>query len=142
MNSVLQGLPAVDVALPDLTQWAPGNTGIPYVWRFGGGSAEPRVTVQALTHGNEVCGAIALDWLLRSGFRPGLGTLTLIFANAAAYQTFDASDPSRRAASTRTSTGSGMRRCWTARVAHGSFRVRASCVRATTPPTSCSICIR
>ena len=50
-------------------------------------------TVQALTHGNEVCGAIALDWLLRSGFRPARGTLTLVFANAAAYQTFDAGDP-------------------------------------------------
>ena len=49
--------------------------------------------VQALTHGNEVCGAIALDWLLRSGFRPARGALTLVFANAAAYQTFDAGDP-------------------------------------------------
>ena len=84
---------AVDVALPDLSRWAAGNTGIPYVWRFAGEGATPRVTIQALTHGNEVCGASALDWLLRSGFRPAAGTLTLIFANTAAYQTFDASDP-------------------------------------------------
>jgi hypothetical protein len=40
-----------------------------------------------------VCGAIALDWLLRSGFRPAQGALTLVFANTAAYQTFDAGDP-------------------------------------------------
>jgi predicted deacylase len=83
----------VDVALPDLSRWAAGNTGVPYVWRFGNDGATPRVTIQALTHGNEVCGAIALDWLLRSGFRPACGVLTLVFANAAAYQTFDAGDP-------------------------------------------------
>ncbi|MEO8535974.1 MAG: succinylglutamate desuccinylase/aspartoacylase family protein [Betaproteobacteria bacterium] len=83
--------PVVDVALPDLGRWASGNTGLPYAWRFGEGS--PRVTVQALTHGNEVCGAIALDWLLRSGLRPLSGTLTLVFANTAAYHAFDAGDP-------------------------------------------------
>jgi predicted deacylase len=49
--------------------------------------------VQALTHGNEVCGAIALDWLLSSGFRPSSGTLTAVFANVAAYLTFDHADP-------------------------------------------------
>jgi predicted deacylase len=83
----------VDVALPDLSRWAAGNAGVPYVWRFGDDGATPRVLVQALTHGNEVCGAIALDWLLRSGFRPAQGALTLVFANTAAYQTFDAGDP-------------------------------------------------
>jgi predicted deacylase len=86
-------VPAVDVALPDLSRWSAGNAGVPYVWRFGGDCATPRVTIQALTHGNEVCGAIALDWLLRSGFRPVQGALTLVFANVAAYQTFDAGDP-------------------------------------------------
>ena len=86
-------VPAVDVALPDLSRWAAGNTGVAYAWRFGDPASTPSVTVQALTHGNEVCGAIALDWLLRSGFRPVRGALTLIFANAAAYQTFDAGDP-------------------------------------------------
>ena len=86
-------VPAVDVALPDLSRWAAGNTGVAYAWRFGDAASAPSVTIQALTHGNEVCGAIALDWLLRSGFRPVRGALTLIFANAAAYQTFDAGDP-------------------------------------------------
>ena len=93
MSAVSPVVPAVDVALPDLERWSSGNTGVPYVWRFDGARSEPRVTIQALTHGNEVCGAIALDWLLRSGFRPLRGTLTLVFANAAAYHTFDASDP-------------------------------------------------
>ena len=140
---VASGCRPVDVALPDLARWAAGNTGIPYVWRFGGRSAEPRVTVQALTHGNEVCGAIALDWLLRRGFRPACGTLTLIFANAAAYQTFDASDPyAARCLDEDFNRIWDAPRCWTARAHHASLRARASCGRATTPPISCSICIR
>jgi predicted deacylase len=53
--------------------------------------------LQALTHGNEICGAIALDWLLEhiahSGFRPARGRLILAFANVAAYQRFDPAHP-------------------------------------------------
>ncbi len=85
--------PTIDVALPDIARWAEGNAGVPYVWRHAGERAGPRVTIQALTHGNEVCGAIALDWLLAQGFRPTRGTLTLIFANVEAYASFDRSDP-------------------------------------------------
>jgi len=85
--------PGIDVAFPDISRWASGNVGVPYVWRFEAAASGPSVTVQALTHGNEVCGAIAVDWLLREGVRPRRGTLTLIFANAEAYESFDASDP-------------------------------------------------
>jgi predicted deacylase len=52
--------------------------------------------VQALTHGNEICGAIALHWLLQqvqAGWRPAAGTLTLAFANVEAYARFDPADP-------------------------------------------------
>jgi predicted deacylase len=66
---------------------------VPYAWRFEASASGPRVTVQALTHGNEVCGATALDWLLRHCVRPTRGTLMLIFANAAAYESFDVTDP-------------------------------------------------
>ncbi|MGA8032471.1 MAG: succinylglutamate desuccinylase/aspartoacylase family protein [Casimicrobiaceae bacterium] len=85
--------PTIDVALPDIARWAEGNAGVRYVWRHAGERAGPRVTIQALTHGNEVCGAIALDWLLAQGFRPTRGTLTLIFANVEAYASFDRNDP-------------------------------------------------
>ena len=85
--------PAIEVAFPDLGRWAAGNSGTPYVWTFESGRAGPHVLVQALTHGNEVCGAIALDWLLDSGLRPLRGKLTLCFANVAAYRTFDAAEP-------------------------------------------------
>ena len=87
------GPPVIEVAFPDPGPWAAGNTGIPYVWTFGGARTGPHVLVQALTHGNEVCGAIALDWLLDTGMRPLRGTLTLCFANVAAYRTFDPAEP-------------------------------------------------
>ncbi len=86
-------VPSIEVAFPNLDRWAAGNAGIPYVWTFRSNSAGPHVLLQALTHGNEVCGAIALDWLLGTGFRPTRGTLTVCFANVAAYQLFDCTDP-------------------------------------------------
>jgi predicted deacylase len=85
--------PAIEIEFPDIDRWAAANTGIPYVWRFEAERPGPRVTIQALTHGNEACGAIALDALLARGTRPARGTLTLIFANVAAYQAFDPNEP-------------------------------------------------
>lgn len=85
--------PRVDVAFPEIARWACGNAGVPHVWRFEGAAPGPRVTIQGLTHGNEVCGAIAIDWLLQHAVRPLRGVLTLVLANAEAYESFDASDP-------------------------------------------------
>jgi predicted deacylase len=87
------GGPIIEVAFPDLGHWAAGNAGIPYAWTFAAERAGPHVLVQALTHGNEVCGAIALDWLLGTEMRPLRGKLTVCFANVAAYRTFDAAEP-------------------------------------------------
>ena len=84
---------AIEVEFPDLARWRAGNTGIPYVWRLRADKPGPRVTIQALTHGNEVCGAISNDWLLREAVRPVRGTLTITFANVAAYDRFNATDP-------------------------------------------------
>ncbi|MGH6976791.1 MAG: succinylglutamate desuccinylase, partial [Stellaceae bacterium] len=47
----------------------------------------------ALMHGNEICGAIALDRLLSENVRPACGTLTFVFCNVAAYRGFDPADP-------------------------------------------------
>ncbi len=85
--------PSIEVAFPDLGPYAAGNSGIPYVWTFRTAVPGPHVLIQALTHGNEVCGAIALDRLLRDGLRPIRGTLSLVFANVAAYLRFDRADP-------------------------------------------------
>jgi len=89
----MSSVPAIEVEFPDIARWAQGNTGIPYVWRFAAAQPGPRATLQALTHGNEVCGAIALDWLLARELQPARGTLTLIFANVDAYRAFDRSEP-------------------------------------------------
>jgi len=55
------------------------------------------VMVQALTHGNELCGAIALDWLFKQGLGrtllPRQGRLIVSFANVEAYARFDPADP-------------------------------------------------
>ncbi len=83
----------ISVAFPDLEAHAAGSAGLPYVWTFAAARRGPHVLVQALTHGNEVCGAIALDWALREELRPTRGTLSLVFANVAAYKRFDATDP-------------------------------------------------
>jgi predicted deacylase len=49
--------------------------------------------VNALTHGNEVSGAIVVDGLLRQGLRPRTGKLILSFANIEAYHSFDPATP-------------------------------------------------
>lgn len=77
----------------DLAPYRTGNTGIPYVHRFASGRPGPHVLVNALTHGNEFCGMVAACHLLDSGVRPRIGTLTVSFANVAAYERFDRAEP-------------------------------------------------
>lgn len=87
-------LPSPFELLPrDLSPYRQGNTGIPYVHRFESGRSGPHVMINALTHGNEFCGMVAATHLLDSGVRPLLGTLTVSFANVAAYESFDPQRP-------------------------------------------------
>jgi predicted deacylase len=79
----------VELTAPDIEPYRAGNTGVEYVTSFESGVAGPHVMVTALTHGNEICGAIALDRLFRAGLRPRRGKLTLAFDNVAAYRNFD-----------------------------------------------------
>ncbi len=85
--------PPLEVLPRDLSAYRDGNTGIDYVWRFDSGHPGPHVVVNALTHGNELCGVTALCHLLEHDIRPDHGILTLSFANVAAYQRFDPTDP-------------------------------------------------
>jgi len=80
---------AIELTPPDIELYRAGNTGVEYVSTFDSGSPGPHVLVTALTHGNEICGAIALDRLFRAGLRPRQGKLTLAFDNVAAYCNFD-----------------------------------------------------
>jgi predicted deacylase len=85
--------PPLEVLPRDLSAYRAGNTGIPYVHRFDSGKAGPHVLVNALTHGNEFCGMAAATHLLDTGVRPRIGTLTVSFANVAAYESFKPGQP-------------------------------------------------
>jgi predicted deacylase len=79
----------VELTPPDIEPYRAGNTGVDYVTTFAAPAPGPHVMVAALTHGNEICGAIALDRLFRAGVRPRRGQLTLAFDNVAAYREFN-----------------------------------------------------
>ena len=79
--------------VPDVAPYRRGNTGIDYVHTFDAGRSGPHVMLNALTHGNEVCGAYALDQLFGWNVRPQRGKLTLSFANVAAFARFSLAQP-------------------------------------------------
>lgn len=85
--------PDLEVVPRDLSAYRQGNTGVDYVHRFDSGRPGPHVLVNALTHGNEVCGMVAATHLLDAGVRPAIGTLTVSFANVEAYESFDPAKP-------------------------------------------------
>ena len=83
----------VELNALDISQYRRGNTGIDYATTLDSGTPGPHVMLSALVHGNELCGAHALDYLLREGVRPDRGKLTLAFMNVAAYTRFDPVNP-------------------------------------------------
>lgn len=85
----------LELTPPDIEPWRHSASGVEFVHVFDSGRSGPTVMVQALTHGNELCGAIALDALLREGFRPTRGRLIASFANVEGFARFDPADPSR-----------------------------------------------
>lgn len=83
----------LELAWADLSAYRRGNTGIDHVHSIDSGVPGPHVMVNALTHGNELCGMYVVRRLLDAGLRPRAGRLTLSFANVAAYDRFG---PDRR----------------------------------------------
>jgi predicted deacylase len=86
----------IELQAPDIKPYALGNTGTPYVWRFEGKKAGPHLMICALTHGNEISGAIALIDLLeklKTGQGPQRGSITLSFNNIAAFEKFTPEAP-------------------------------------------------
>ncbi|WP_041742775.1 M14 family metallopeptidase [Collimonas fungivorans] len=92
IRAMLQAYP-MEVAFPDIRRWQRGTAGVDYVHAFDSGVPGPHVMIMALTHGNEVSGAIAVDQLLRAELRPLKGRVTLGFANVEAYHRFDRNNP-------------------------------------------------
>lgn len=85
----------IEISPPDLGALRDGNAGVDYVHVLDSGRPGPTVMVQALTHGNEFCGAIALKALLEARVRPLAGRLVAAFANVEAFARFDFDDPDR-----------------------------------------------
>ena len=84
---------AIELQAPDLAPHRQSNTGVDWIHTFDSGKPGPGVLINALTHGNEICGAIALDRLLRMKVRPTRGKLTLAFNNVEAFRRFDPRSP-------------------------------------------------
>lgn len=87
----------IELPFPDLTPWREGNCGVEYVYQFKSENPGKHAMIMSLIHGNEISGALVVDRLLRDNFKPKRGTLTLAFANVAAYEAFspDAPDATR-----------------------------------------------
>lgn len=83
----------VELQAPNIAPYQHGNVGVDYVHRFDSGQPGPQVCVNAVMHGNEICGAIALDHLFKAQLRPKHGALTLCFVNVGAFLRFDPKDP-------------------------------------------------
>src|SRR5688500_8466517 len=84
---------AIELTAPDIEPHRASRTGTEFVHTLDSGKPGPHVMVNALTHGNEICGALVVDRLLREGVQPTRGKLTLSFANVAAFARFDPRNP-------------------------------------------------
>ncbi|MFX1681627.1 succinylglutamate desuccinylase/aspartoacylase family protein [Mitsuaria sp. CC2] len=86
--------PEVRLQPPAIERWRHGpGSEVEFVHVLESGLPGPTAMVVALTHGNELCGAIALDTLLRQDVRPLRGRLILAFANVEAFGRFNALEP-------------------------------------------------
>ncbi len=88
-----QDAPVVELTAPDISAYRDGGTGVDYVHTWDSGKPGRHVMISALTHGNELCGAIALDFLFGLGLRPATGKLSFAFVNVAAFGRFDPRTP-------------------------------------------------
>ena len=83
----------VSLTPPDISAYRAGNIGVEYVHQFDSGKPGPHVMISAVVHGNELCGAIAVDHLLKNEVRPLHGKLTMAFMNVEAFLRFDPENP-------------------------------------------------
>jgi predicted deacylase len=83
--------PPIEFDFPDVRRWEKGAA--PYIHVLESGKPGPTVMVAALTHGNEVSGAVVVDELLARELRPRSGTLIFSFNNIEAYLSFNAQAP-------------------------------------------------
>ena len=141
---VTASLPPIEVEFPDLARWA--RRQCRHSLRL---DVRPRIgpvrtcLLQALTHGNEVCGAIALDWLLSRSVPPGAGNGLVLLCQRRRLRHVRPGRPVRFALRRGgLQPACGRRTCSTARGRPPISRALASCGRSTTASTTCSISTR
>ena len=115
----------IELTAPDIAPYKAGNTGIDYITRIDSGKPGPHVMITAVVHGNELCGAIALDWLFKHDVKPLQGSLSLGFMNVAAYLSFDPANPTASRF-----VDEDFNRLWTAEVLDDPARKSAELTRA------------
>ncbi|WP_340120045.1 M14 family metallopeptidase [Pelagibius sp. 7325] len=115
----------IELKAPDIAPYKAGNTGFDYITRFDSGKPGPHVMITAVVHGNELCGAIALDWLFKHDVKPLRGALSLGFMNVAAYLSFDPANPTASRF-----IDEDFNRLWTAEVLDDPARQSAELTRA------------
>ncbi len=93
MEHLLSNPYELELEAIDISAHAKGNTGISYYTTFDSKKPGPHVAINAVTHGNELCGPLALDFLFRHNVQPLIGKLTLGFANYEAYLSYTPDDP-------------------------------------------------
>lgn len=81
------------ISPPDISAYKNGNTGIDYVTTLDSGRPGAHIMINALTHGNEFCGVLALQFLMQNQVTPQRGKLTLSFANVEAFFSFNPNSP-------------------------------------------------
>ena len=88
-------LPSFDVRLtaPDIGPWIAGNTGVPGFTTRVAHADGPHIALLAISHGNEIAGAIVLERLLREGLRPA-ASLTQISGEPVPVRTIATRRPS------------------------------------------------
>ena len=84
----------VSLVPPDISSYRISNTGVDYIHQFDSGKPGPHVMISSVVHGNEICGAIAVDHMLQNNVFPLKGKLSLAFMNVDAYLSFDPDNPS------------------------------------------------
>ncbi|MDX1738843.1 MAG: succinylglutamate desuccinylase/aspartoacylase family protein [Alphaproteobacteria bacterium] len=83
----------IEITTPDIATYKRGNHAIDYIHQLVGKNEGPHIVITGLIHGNEICGAIALDHLLRQKLKIKAGILTLIFCNIGAFESFTTAAP-------------------------------------------------
>jgi predicted deacylase len=85
--------PLVEIDTPDIEAFRDGGNPVPYTTTWDSGVAGPHVMLTALVHGNELCGAHAVNFVNERGIRPRRGRLSVALCNVDAFRQFDRANP-------------------------------------------------